>query len=542
MSENILDSYLVKLGSTVDTSSFDKFNNTLKGSERIVDSYVTSAARGFIKLESTIVGAFASFGLGMIFLMDKTAMADQRYRLFGMRMLMGKDAARAMSMATDDLGASLDQIAYDPELNKRFQYLYEQEVKLGKTLGPGFNDATMAMRGLRTEYKFFGDEVEVLGMGIISKFFNKLGYGSGDLLSNLDHLTDWFMGNIPKWSDEISDDLIPAWNDTVDVTKDWGKNIEMVAGDFQLLLGILTGDESLQTTTISVESLAKSFEHLVDAAKAFSDVGSVAIKTSLHGIASLALSAASAMAYLKGDKAESSKLWNDSLREGMMEKEDAKALLGIGSIRYNSDLDGTPKELDGSLGGTRRRTGSEFVVPDNLKVALADPRFLKLMHGIAMVESSNRQFDINGRPILGPDKDNFGRPLKERAIGRYQLFQSTASKYGLDANDDKQNTLAAELLVLDLLKKNRGNVAAALANYGGFKSASPADYIAKVQKYGFQSGYEPSGLTVNGGIHVTVPPHMTAEESKKVISDSLLEFHIKQSRSMMAQTAAGAHF
>jgi len=69
----------------------------------------------------------------------------------------------------------------------------------------------------------------------------------------------------------------------------------------------------------------------VDAAKAFSDVGSVAIKTSLHGIASLALSAASAMAYLKGDKAESSKLWNDSLREGMMEKEDAKALLGIGS-------------------------------------------------------------------------------------------------------------------------------------------------------------------------------------------------------------------
>ena len=44
------------------------------------------------------------------------------------------------------------------------------------------------------------------------------------------------------------------------------------------------------------------------------------------------------------------------------------------------------------------------------------------------------------------------------------------------------------------------------------------------------------------GIHVTVPPHMTAEESKKVISDSLLEFHIKQSRSMMAQTAAGAHF
>jgi hypothetical protein len=105
MSDNILESYLVRLGSQVDTNSFNKFNSTLKDSGKIFDNFSLGTIASFGKMETAVVGMFAAVGSGIIGLADKTAMADQQYRLFGLRMLMGKDAARAMSMATDELGA-----------------------------------------------------------------------------------------------------------------------------------------------------------------------------------------------------------------------------------------------------------------------------------------------------------------------------------------------------------------------------------------------------------------------------------------------------
>src|ERR1700736_1205422 len=112
MSDNIMDSYLVKLGTLVDVSSFNKFNGVLNQSKGAVLNFTKGTAMGFAKFELSAVGAISSIGIGLIGLADKTAMADQQYRLFGMRMLMTKDSARAMQMATDTLGASLDEIAY----------------------------------------------------------------------------------------------------------------------------------------------------------------------------------------------------------------------------------------------------------------------------------------------------------------------------------------------------------------------------------------------------------------------------------------------
>jgi hypothetical protein len=169
----------VRLGAKIDTNSFNKFNSTLKDSGKLFDNFSLGTIASFGKMEIAVVGMFAAVGSGIIGLADKTAMADQLYRLFGLRMLIGKDAARAVSMATDERGASLDEIAYDPELNRRFQYLYEQTIKLGKTLGSNFDRNMVSIRDLKTEYKFFGDELEVIAMGSVSKLFDKLGIGSG---------------------------------------------------------------------------------------------------------------------------------------------------------------------------------------------------------------------------------------------------------------------------------------------------------------------------------------------------------------------------
>lgn len=256
MADNILESYLVKLGAVTDANSFNKFNATLKDSTKIVGDFSLSTIANFGKLEVAIVGMFGAVGAGIIGLADKTAMADQSYRLMGLRMLMGKDSARAMSMATDELGASLDEIAYDPELNRRFQALYEQNIKLGKSLGTGVGASMMGIRDLRMEYKMFETELEFLTIGAVSKLFEKLGFGSGDALNELDKLNQWFSENVPKWADDISTRLVPVWDDSVIVVKQFGKGLETAAGDFTMLSGVLLGDKSIQSTTFNVNNLA----------------------------------------------------------------------------------------------------------------------------------------------------------------------------------------------------------------------------------------------------------------------------------------------
>jgi hypothetical protein len=287
MSDNILESYLVRLGSQVDTNSFNKFNSTLKDSGKIFDNFSLGTIASFGKMETAVVGMFAAVGSGIIGLADKTAMADQQYRLFGLRMLMGKDAARAMSMATDELGASLDEIAYDPELNRRFQYLYEQNIKLGKTLGSNFDRNMVSIRDLKAEYRLFGSELEVLTMGSVSKLFEKLGFGSGNLLNDFDHLTNWFMNNIPKWSDEISTRLVPVWDDSVVVVKQFGKGLETAAGHFTMLSGVLLGDKSIQDTTFNVHNLAQALGDWADKLTEVALLQTVVAKTGSHYFAAV---------------------------------------------------------------------------------------------------------------------------------------------------------------------------------------------------------------------------------------------------------------
>jgi hypothetical protein len=160
MDDNKLGSYLSLLGTEVDKDSFAKFDSTLKNSEKIFGDFSFGTIANFGKMELAIVGMFGAVGAGLIGLADKTAMANQSYRLMGMRMLRQRRCTRAMSIATDELGASLDEIAYDPELNGRFQALYKQNMKLGKSLGTGTDSSMMGIRDLRMEYNRFESELQ----------------------------------------------------------------------------------------------------------------------------------------------------------------------------------------------------------------------------------------------------------------------------------------------------------------------------------------------------------------------------------------------
>jgi Transglycosylase SLT domain len=584
MADNILESYLVKLGATVDTSSVSKFSSTISSMTNQVSSMTTGIVRDFVKIEGAIVGTFASVGLGIIGLADKTAMADQQYRLFGLRMLMGKDAARAMQLATDNLGASLDQIAYDPELNARFRDLYDRNMKLSQSLGMGFDSNMKMIRGIRTEVKQFGTELTFLTMGTVSSLFEKLGLGSGDLLHDVRALNMEFGQNLPMWIDKVTTFLVPVWGDFRRVMGGVKDDAEAVGLSFTNLVGILSGDQSIQGATFNLDKLATALLKVAGALTSVATTGEAIIAKTAGTASAVGSFAAYQIDMLKkgtfqqkADDARSkgekySADWYQMQADDMQKKADqdwnnyiasagrvtgGKPLFGknIGSVGLgggSQGLTGIPfsgfrgmgtglpgidwpsSGMSAPSSGTFR-TGSmsdigKTVGGDKLSTWLsaAHQRFpdvpASLLAATAWIES---QGDPNA---IGPmTKGGW------QAKGMMQFSPDTAKKYGIDPMNPEQSIVAAAHYYHDLLTGAAGgDISKAEAYYSGNNGNVDAaqDYIGKISQ-------EQAAITIST-LNIVLPLG-TPQEHAQAMVDQLRQMNKSNTQRLTAQVGAGAY-
>ena len=150
--DNFLESYLVKLGFSVDEPSATKFRDTMSMAESQVTAHTSGMAKRVLEAQGAIVGAFVSISSAIIGTVDKAAMADQGYRLLGLRMMMTTESARKMDIITKALGASMGEIIWDPELHQRAQELFGDMDNMTKSLGLGFESGMRGVRDLRFEF------------------------------------------------------------------------------------------------------------------------------------------------------------------------------------------------------------------------------------------------------------------------------------------------------------------------------------------------------------------------------------------------------
>ncbi len=321
MAENILESYFIKVGALPDMNSFKELGKQFIATGASVEKFSANTALQLSKLEYTIVKTFATWSGNLVGLANRTAMADQSYRLFGLRMLMTKESARAMSQALDQLGATINEVAYDPELNKRFQYLYEYNIKLARQLGGDFDDIMYKMRDVRMEVMKFSTEVEVGLWGVMAQTFKKLGYDQDDFIKKLEGINKWIFDNLPKWIDEISDDLAPAWKDFEIILGDVWDDLKKLTTEYIKFSGFVSGDDSLEKGTISMKNIADATLVWVDAlaklALGLELVAKMYVRTFgvfFHG--GMALSyIASGQLFKAGEQAK--EFWDDARTQGL---------------------------------------------------------------------------------------------------------------------------------------------------------------------------------------------------------------------------------
>jgi hypothetical protein len=198
----VLKSYLVSLGYDVDMTSYQKFDRTLKDAAHKVEGHTNGMGLAYVKAATIITSALASVGFATIGLLDKISGADLEYQKFAMHMLMGKDAAMRMKVATDALGESIEDIAWNPELRERYFALTRQARGMEQP-----KDAAAQLRYLRDiRFEFTRMKVEATyGMQWVGYYlFKYLAGPIQNVREGLGKLNDWIQSNMPSWSEKIA--------------------------------------------------------------------------------------------------------------------------------------------------------------------------------------------------------------------------------------------------------------------------------------------------------------------------------------------------
>lgn len=255
-----LEEYLVKLGFDTNHDSLEKFKSTLDDAENTVTAHTGGMVRKVLEAQGAIVGAFTSISAAILGTVDRVAMADQSYRLMGLRMMMTTQSARELDMITKTLGASLEEIMYDKELHERANMLDKDYQRMSKNLGSGFEGSMKSVRDFRIEFGRLEMGVQFLAMQFSQDLWTAI--NPGDKGKNFhDWITD-MENRIPEFSKDLTKYAIPALKDTWTILKELGEVAQTTAMVFTNVVGILSGDKSIEGAAFSFDKVATAIQHV----------------------------------------------------------------------------------------------------------------------------------------------------------------------------------------------------------------------------------------------------------------------------------------
>jgi hypothetical protein len=259
---DVIKSYLVKLGFEVEQGSLAKFESGLSTAEHFVTSRIGGMVGDFLKFQVAATGALAAVSFGVVGYIDKLAMGDQQMRLFAMRSFMTLNQARSVSMALKTLGVSIEDVSWDKELHRRFQTLIQDQRQLAAILGPDYELQLHQVRDIVFQLQRLELKGEYFGMKFAGDLLKKLGIGDGNILHSLEQLNNFVLQNFPRWAEELSTDLVPILKDFWGILKDLGGLAGDLALEFTNLVGVFSGDTSIQGAEFDFHKFATAVERV----------------------------------------------------------------------------------------------------------------------------------------------------------------------------------------------------------------------------------------------------------------------------------------
>lgn len=584
MDIEVLKSYLVSLGFDINQKQLGGFENALKQASGMVETNVGGMLKSLFKVQAGISGSFTALSSGVVAMADHVAMADQKYRLLGMRMFLTKDAARTLDKSLEALGATLEDVAWDPELRSHFLQLKEDQERWSESLGVNYDANMRGIRDLRFEFSRLKLLIEFVSMRFINSIFKAFGTDVAGAQEKLRHFTEWLTERLPAAGDELAKNFVPILKTTWTVISEIGEALGETAVMFTNFIGLLTGDDSIKGTTLDFQKMAGAIQHVVGW-----------LGTVMHWLVSaekMLVHFADAAILAFGGKFKEAKA---ELAAGFKELGPssgaiAGAVVGgvVGSIvpgagtaagaawgmGIGATLGGLNNEVQGRKPSADDHVGLQIAAPDlpqqqslfpastpspSFETAPAateqrpvkidpgpiaelvrktaeakgvDPR---LAQAVAHQESGTREYDKHGNVITSG----------AGAMGVMQLMPKTAAGLGVDPRDTAQNVSGGVTLLAGLLQRYHQDVPKALAAYNwgqGNLDKAIARHTAIPQEtlnYVRNIMSNATGQQVSiGDVQISImQPNASAQEIAHATKKGISEAMAKQRQRTMAQLA-----
>ena len=516
---NFIDEYLIRLGTSVDSAGIARFQTALREASSMVDASAFGMTKSMFKAQTEIVGGFAAIGGAAIGLADKVAMADQEYRLFALHMYMSKDAARSLKVAMDALGQPLENLSWDTELRERTRQLIADQ----RAMAPGgdFEDGMRKIRDIRFEFTRMEVELQYLGMHFVQDFMKSLGVGPDEFLTKLRRFNEWVIVNMPAISHALAAEFLPIWHDIEHVIVATGKAIEEAGVLFTNLVGLFSGDSSIEGTTLNLDKMLTAVQHV---GSGFAEFATLIAHTEMllaHFVNALVLLSerkfkeAGAELKASGDSIttkEGMELLGGGF--GFLTAGPWGALAGAGAMHQFGNT------LENSIGSPTGGKSLHDLITSTASGLGIDPA---LAHALAMQESGENQSAVS----------------KTGAVGVMQLMDGTARGLGVNRYDTVQNIVGGLTLFAHLLKQY-GSIPNAIAAY--HEGESKMNHILSGRATMSNEGrnevasvlarYRQSGVTINGG--VTIHVQQQPSENGAALAQRLVE-HLRTSQDKQTQ-------
>lgn len=555
MDPEVLRSYMIKLGMQVDTAAFDKMKKMLSDLESVMGKHASSTAMQATKGVGLIVGAYATLMISIGKLIKSTADADMQFQLLGQKMYMSTEAVKAFKQATDTLGHSVQEIAWNAELRSKYFVLVKDIQNL--SVPEDAKDMMKQVRGIGFEF----DRLKLASKLTLEQVaYNLMRINKGELTDIRTTFGNWVdnvYSKIPEMARRIADFLQPfiqiggsvikffkdMWAEMkptrdllgqiVDKVKEFSDGIPPVIKQVGLLAGALGLIFALNSPILIAAGVLVASLALIDDYMKFKDGQEsmnalVPIWVALEYVVSKAATAmgffaiaySHFIAFMKGEKHESGKTFFQDITDFSVfqEKNLRERWWKIGekrkeSVARNAAIEAgqAAEETGGVIGPIGAQEFGTGGAPSGMSASAGkvssklSPELTEYVNEVARKnnvdpnlvfammrqESGQSHIGKGGRIITSP----------KGAQGYMQLMPDTARRLGVDPTDPKQNLEGGIRLMGMLLKKYNGNVDLALAAYNAGEGAV-AKYNYTIPPYRETQNYVASikGSLARGGM------------------------------------------
>ena len=449
--ETIKD-YLVGIGFSVNQQQLKKFTGVLEDIGKKVEVKSASMGSNFAKAGGVMVATITSIVGATALLMDKVAKSDMGYQLYGMRMYTNTEVAKKMKIAIDALGYSMEEIAFNPELNKRFGTLIADQIRLQKGLPANFKQSMTDIREI--DFQFTRLKVKLMWFmdGLAGKLAKSLGLEGWD--EPLEKLNDWFEEKIPIWTDNVANFI----NYFKEKWKELGISFDAVGinDHFEKMkktFSELKKDwDGINGTTLAWEGFKNMLQGVslafISVGKTAAGAADVWVKV-LGGDFKGAVAAGLKIADFTEILPKDIKGWQSFFRgeKGL----DFSKFKGM--LRDDWDAFGKLKTYEQMADEVKQKNSTVKAIPFNSIIEQAAK-----VYGV--------DSDLVKRVINAESKFNPKARSKAGAMGLMQLMPDTAKELGVkNVYDPYENIMGGTKYLSDLLKKYNGNKSLALAAY-----------------------------------------------------------------------------